>query len=675
MSAAPQQHVFTLTLPGQHDFQVLAFQGREALNEPFRFDIQLVSERQDLELQAFLHRPAFLQLSAEGGGIHGQVERIAQGDRGQRLSHYQLSLRPRLANLAYRSNQRIFQNKSVQEIIILLLKEHGILADAWRFHVHKPYPPREYCVQYQESDLQFIQRLCEEEGLHYHFEHSRQGHVLVFGDDQTFFPRLAPQRYNPNTSMVATTPVVKRFKLRLETRSNRTARRDWSFTIPRVHLHSEASSDAPLDLEDYVYPARFSHREHGQLLATRALERHRHDHQLAEGHSDQPQLVSGHFLPLTEHPREVWNELWLLTEIQHEGHQPQVLEEAGEPAALSHGEFSQGYRNRFLATPSQALYRPPLRHRKPRVVGSQTAIVTGPAGQEIHCDPHGRVKVRFHWDRERQNDEHSSCWMRVASGWAGSHYGAVSLPRVGTEVLVTFIEGDPDQPLVSGCLYHTDQPHPYPLPEHKTRSVFKSMSSPGGGGFNEVRIDDRQGQEQIFVHAQRDWDQRIGHDQRVHVGNERHERVEATSYSHLLADEHTTIDADRRTQVQANDHLSVGMTQHVRLGVAQLVEAGREIHLKAGSRLVLDGGQQITLKAGGHFISINAAGITMSTLPLPDPLGMAADGSPAQPLLPGPLDAAASSEPPPLRVAAQQLTFKRSARCEPCEQAARKAKP
>ncbi|MDL5602277.1 type VI secretion system tip protein TssI/VgrG, partial [Bacillus subtilis] len=170
--------------------------------------------------------------------------------------------------------------------------------------------------------------------------------------------------------------------------------------------------------------------------------------------------------------------------------------------------------------------RPPLRHPKPRILGSQSAVVTGPQGQEIHCDEYGRVKVQFHWDRDGLADDKTSCWLRVSSAWAGAQYGGIAIPRIGMEVLVTFLEGDPDQPLISGCLYHKENTVPYALPANKTRTTFKTLSSMGGGGFNELRIEDKKGQEQIFLHAQRDWDENIEHDQKIRVGNERHDVVE-----------------------------------------------------------------------------------------------------------------------------------------------------
>ncbi|HDY98939.1 MAG TPA: type VI secretion system tip protein VgrG, partial [Pseudomonas sabulinigri] len=317
------------------------------------------------------------------------------------------------------------------------------------------------------------------------------------------------------------------------------------------------------------------------------------------------------FMPLTGHPRGDWNDLWLLTEIQHEGKQPQVLEEGVTSDTKESDGFTQGYRNHFKATPWQIIWRPQLNDKKPKILGSQSAVVTGPQGEEIHCDQYGRIKVQFHWDREGQADDKTSCWLRVASSWAGDRYGGIAIPRVGMEVLISFLEGDPDQPLVTGCLYHKEHEVPYELPAHKTRSVFKTLSSPGGGGYNELRIEDKKGEEQIYLHAQKDWDESIENNQTIRVGNERHDTVEANSYSEFKAEEHHTTHSDRKTEIKANDHLTVGTSQHVKLGDSQLIKAGREIHLKAGQKMVIEAGTEITLTAGGSFIKIDPSGVTL----------------------------------------------------------------
>ncbi|WP_340555500.1 type VI secretion system tip protein TssI/VgrG [Pseudomonas aeruginosa] len=635
--------------------QVLEFSGHEGISRPYRFELELVSERAGLDLEALMHRPAFLAFTPQGQGVHGLVYGAAQGDAGKRLTRYRLTLVPHLAYLAQRNNQRIFQHLTVPQIVALILEEHGILADAYRFQLGTRYPEREYCVQYDESDLHFVQRLCAEEGIHFHFRHSAEAHLLVFGDDQTVFPRLGrPTAYVHDSGLVADEPVIKRFSLRLASRTTRTTRRDYDFEKPRLLLEAgnRPAADAPAepDLEDYDYPGRFVDRQRGKLLSQRALERHRADRRLGEGVSDQPLLVSGHFLEIAEHPRAEWNDLWLLSEVFHEGKQPQVLEEnVTSDTSASTDDFQQGYRNRFLATPWEVFFRPPLEHPKPRVLGSQTAVVTGPPGEEIHCDRYGWVRVQFHWDREGQGDDKSSCWLRVASGWAGNGYGGIVIPRVGMEVLVDFLEGDPDQPLVSGCVYHAAHPVPYELPANQTRSVFKSLSSPGGDGYNELRIEDRKGQEQIFVHAQRDWDENIEHDQKIRVGHERHDTVEANSYSEFKAEEHHTVHGERKVELKADDHLTVGDSQHVKLGRAYLARAGREIHLKAGQKMVIEADSELTVKAGGSFIRLDASGIAIS-----GPLArINAGGAPGSgsgiaikmPLTPGAADADVAGRP------------------------------
>ncbi|MFP5421597.1 MAG: type VI secretion system tip protein TssI/VgrG [Gammaproteobacteria bacterium] len=672
MFAAANQTHFSLTIEGvNHDLQVLEFNGREAISQPFEFELELVSERPDLDLESLLHQAAFLAFDQAGHGIHGQIYRVAQGESGKRLTRYHVTLRPQLVYLAHRTNQRIFQHLTVEKIISQVLQEHGIQANAYQFQLGSIYPEREYCVQYDESDLRFVQRLCEEEGIHYHFQHREQGHVLVFGDDQTPFPKLAPTAYQQDSGLVADKPVIKRFGVRVETRSSRVTRRDYDFEKPKLLMEADAKSAFKPDLEDYDYPGRFVDRERGKHLSQRILERHRHDFELAQGDGDQPLLVSGHFLALTEHPRASWNDLWLLTEIHHEGKQPQVLEESVTSHTEASDGFQQGYRNRFTATPWTVLYRPPLNHPKPRILGSQSAVVTGPPGEEIHCDEYGRIKVQFFWDREGQADDKTSCWLRVSSSWAGDRYGGIAIPRVGMEVLITFLEGDPDQPLVTGCLYHAEHVVPYALPANKTRSLFKTLSSPGGGGYNELRIEDKKGAEQIYIHAERDWDENIEHDQKIRIGNERHDTVEANSYSEFKAEEHRTTHADRKSEIKANDHLTVGNNQHIKIGTGQFINAGQEIHLSSGLKVVLEAGSELTFKAAGSFIKLDAGGIT-----LVGPIikfnsgGSPGSGSGAAPVLPGKVKEADADKAGELLIQAQrQALMRKQPLCVICEAA------
>ncbi len=435
-------HRFSLSIEDSTSaFQVLAFEGTEGISKPYVFTIDLVSECADPDLERLLHQQAFLTFDGSDSGIHGQIYQIRQRDSGARLTHYSVTLVPHFSYLAHRTNQRIFQSLTVPQIISRVLKDHGILESARQFQLNGTCLPREYCVQYQETDLHFIQRLCEEEGMHFHFQHSRKGHVLVFGDNQSLFRKLSRATpYHQNSGMIAEEPVIRSFSTRLETRTSHTSRRDYDFEHAGWQPHAEyrpGNDKAQPDLEDYTWPGHFQTSERGRLLSQQALERHRCDYQQAEGESDQPLLVSGHFLPLSNHPHEAWNKLWLLTHIHHQGRQPQVLEETFIGTKNDDEDFIQGYRNRFLATPWDVFFRPALLHRKPRIPGSQTARVTGPESEQVYCDAHGRIKVRFHWDREGTFTDTSSTWLRVASHWAGNMHGGVTIPRVGTHYPLT----------------------------------------------------------------------------------------------------------------------------------------------------------------------------------------------------------------------------------------------
>ncbi|RON93739.1 type VI secretion system Vgr family protein [Pseudomonas fluorescens] len=651
---------FSLSLNDfKHDLQVLSFTGHESISQPYAFDVELVSQRADLSLEGLMHQQAFLAFDLEGHGIHGVINRIARGDRGKRLTRYSLTLVPRLAYLQHRCNQRIFQQMSVPQIITRILADNGIHRDLHRFHLEVDYPPREYCVQ-AESDLHFIQRLCQEEGIHYHFQHSREKHLLVLGDDQTVFPRLdRPTPYRQNNGMVAQTPAINAFEVRMETRPTATVRRDHDFRKTRFLLEAthRADSDAARPaLEDYRYPGRFTDGARGKQLTRRALESHRADYLQAQGQSDQPGLVTGHFLTISEHPCEETNGLWLLTNVNHRGKQPAVLEETlGAMNTVADDGFVEGYRNDFVATPWEVIYRPPPSFVKPRIFGSQTAVVTGPVDEEIHCDAFGRVKVQFYWDREGNHDDHSSCWLRLASNWAGSAHGSMTLPRVGMEVLVSFLDGDPDHPVVSGCLINSANPAPYELPEHKTRSVFRSRSSPDNGGFNELHVEDRAGRELIYLRAQRDLEHKVENDSRLEVGNERHETIKGHSISVLQAEDQRTVHGDRKTRLFASDHLHVSGDSHSRVDQLQAIEAGRQIHLNAGDHLVLNAGNSISLTVGGEHLVIGHGGIFSSS-------AIQVGGSPkavasARAAMPDGVDDLAAPSPLPPALASTQLAL------------------
>ncbi|MHC8319838.1 type VI secretion system Vgr family protein [Pseudomonas sp. GB2N2] len=626
MSRSANTAQFALHIPSvRHDFKVLAFDGVEAISALYAIKVELVSEHPDFDLESLLSQPAFLQFGHNGEGLHGHIEDVRTGEPGKRLTRYHLKLVPRLHYLQFSYDQRIFQNLTAPQVIAQVLKGHGIQADTFAFHVSTS-PEREYCTQYGESDFEFIQRLCAEDGIAWHHQHSPQGHVLVFTDDQTWFPKLGATPYLQPSGMVAEHPVVRQFSTGFSSRTSTVTRRHYDFRRPSLLLESRFAAEFTPELEDYRYPALIENEQLGKQLARQALERHRVDYQLVEGESDQPCLRSGHFFDLAEHPRKGCNDLWLLLNVTHTGKQPQALEEAITHDIQPEDGFTQGYRNRFSAIPWDVFYRPPLRKRKTLLV-SQTARVTGPASEEIYCDEYGRVKVEFHWDRAEHDNEKSSCWLRVSSHWAGPRFGAVTIPRIGMEVVVTYLDGNPDHPLITGCVPNKVNAVPYPLPENKTKTVLRSHSSPHTGGYNELSIEDRAGQEQIYLRAERDLEQlilndsdsKIGNDRREQItrdshsliNNDRFEQVDRNSASLIKGDELHTTQGARHTVIGGNEVISITGNSSLTAQGALVIQAGPHAHVTANN-VVVKGGQSLTWECGGHFIVINASGIFSS---------------------------------------------------------------
>ncbi|AMS16091.1 type IV secretion protein Rhs [Pseudomonas chlororaphis] len=617
---------FTLSIPSvRNDFKVLAFDGTEALSTLYAIRVELVSENPDFDLESLLNQPAILQFGLNGEGIHGHIEDVYVGEAGRRLTRYHLTLVPVLHYLQFSFNQRIFQHLTVPQIIVQVLGGHGIQPDVYTFNVSTS-PEHEYCTQYGESDFDFIQRLCAEDGIAWHHQHSADGHRLVFTEDQTCFPMLGDTPYQQDTGTVADHPVVNRFSQRFNTRTSTVTRRDYDLKRPSLLLESQFTADFQPALEDYRYPASITTLERGRVLARQALERHRVDYQLAEGQSDQPILRSGHFFNLTEHPRKSCNDLWLLLSVTHAGRQPQSLEESVTSDTQPEDGFTQGYRNSFTAIPWDVFFRPPLLTRRP-LAGSQTARVTGPAGEEIFCDEYGRVKVELHWDRLELGSDKSSCWLRVASSWAGESFGAVTIPRIGMEVVVSFLEGNPDNPLITGVVPNKATPVPYPLPANKSKTVLRSRSTPDSGGYNELSIEDRAGQEKIFLRAQRDIEQlvlndsdtKIGNDRREQITrdshslieNDRFEQVDMNSSSLIKGDELHTTQGMRNTQIGGNELLSITGVGSITVEGTWVLQAGPQARVTA-TNVVVDASASLTLKGGEHYMVINSGGIFTS---------------------------------------------------------------
>ncbi len=555
---------FVLVIDGEEGvLQVARLSGHEALSELFQFELVAASEDPAIDPAAVVGKAALLTINADTPDVryvHGMIARFQQGDAGKKVTLYQVTLVPKVWKLLQRSDCRIFQDKSAPEIVTDVLNGAGLSTSDYRWSLRGTYPKREYCVQYRESDWAFVSRLLEDVGIVHFFEHSDGGHVLVMGDSpaaHTAVSGNATVPFAPQMGALGGGEYVTRVRYGEWMLSGKLELRDWYFATPTLKLEGAASGSAFTDLGLYDHPGGYRDIAEGKARARLRLEERNSQRKVALGASSSARFVPGATFTMSDHPREALNREWLLCRIHHRGFEPLLAES---------GDGEEGYDNEFEAIPSDVPFRPPLVTPRPTIKGVQSAIVVGPAGEEIHVDEHGRVKVQFHWDRLGKEDDKSSCWLRVAQGMAGEGWGALFLPRIGHEVLVHFFDGDPDRPIVAGSVYHGANVPPYPLPAHKTVTTIKSNSTPGGGGSNELRFEDKKGSEEIYLHGQKDWtiavendeNATIGHDQTRKVTNDRALEVGNNQSEKIGKDEVVEIGNDRRSTVGHDENASVG---------------------------------------------------------------------------------------------------------------------
>ncbi|WP_437317091.1 type VI secretion system Vgr family protein [Sorangium sp. So ce385] len=641
---------------GEGPLSVRRFSVQEAVSSLFAVSVLAGSENPAIDLEAIIGRPARFRviggMSHAGAGtrlwtgICSYVEQVhaVQPTSGQTaVSSYHVRIVPDLWLLTQRRNYRIYQHLTIPDISDRLLAERN-LQPVWQIDRGR-YPKLEYRVQYGESDYAFLCRLWEEAGIAFTFpDDEGAGSRLTLSDrlHQNPLREGAPLTYADNPSQPLDQQFVANVQLSHEVRPGAYTIRDHDLRRPAFPLLGEAQkAPAPEDrYEQYHYqPGAFlihadkgggtpaaddkgatrHEQAFGAGLAERALGAERVDRRAISFETNTIDLWPGVVFSVDGHPHpEIADGTRLLvTEFSIDG-------TPGE-------EWSMSGRALFTDVP----YLPPFRTPKPRVEGAQCATVVGRAGQEIHTDEFGRVRVQFPWDREGQHDDASSCWIRVSQGWAGTGYGMIVIPRVGQEVLVGFLEGDPDQPIVVGRVFNATQQVPYKLPEHKTRSTWKSDSSQGGGGFNEIMFEDQKGQELVWEQAEKnrrrlvknDETITIGHDRQLLVKNDEHERTLGNLKVYVGKDQDIVIKQEKRERVEGSSHLRVrgkrnqkidgshslivGGDRHEVVGKSHALAAAEEIHVAAGTALVIEASKDLTLKGPGGFIRIDASGITI----------------------------------------------------------------
>ena len=639
---------FTLALPGVNDPAVIDFTHRETLSQPFKLTLNLASHHSDLEASALLDRAACLTIWQDGEPlrrVHGIISEFGRADRGHRRTFYSLVLRPSLWRLSLRQNSRIFQQVSPLTIIETLCQERDLHDIA--FAVTREPQVREFCVQYRESDLAFIERLAAEEGLFYFHEFNSNGHRLVFADAAHVLITLGPRTYHSLAGGAAPERHVRQLRQLARVAPSSATLKDYSFKQPtyaQQHEHADPQA-GDAGYEHYDYPGRYKQDASGQPFTRIRLESLRHEAITAEAVSDLPELTPGVRFDLTDHDATSLNRDWQLVSVMHHGKQPQALEEDSSQAA-----GMTEYHNELVLTPGDITWRPQP-NPKPRVDGPQIALVVGPANEEIYCDEFGRVKVRFPWDRDAALDaavvegkivgNSSSAWIRVSQGWAGGGYGSMAIPRIGHEVVVSFLEGDPDQPLITGRTYHATNLPPYPLPAHKTRTTIKTQTHQGEG-FNELTFEDKAGEEFIYMHAQKNLELQVENSREKRVEYDDSATIGHNSYLAVANDRSETVEGNRDVTVGANLSEKIDGERGLRVGNNFQTHAGGDITLKADGEIVLDA-EKITLVAGGAALVV-ADGRVDVTPHLN--VGAASPGSAALPPIPAVLETAAGEGSP-----------------------------
>ncbi|WP_434997634.1 type VI secretion system tip protein VgrG [Pectobacterium brasiliense] len=574
-------------------FAVVDFQLSEALNQPFALSLNLASPLPGIDFGAVLDQPCELLVWYEGElqrRVSGIVSAFAQGDTGFRRTRYQAEVRPALWRLGLRTNARIFQAQKPEAIIGALLEESGITDYA--FALRNEHVVREYCVQYRESDLAFITRLAAEEGLYFFHEFEEGKHRLVFADDAGALAKGPELFFNLATQGLSEGAYVRRFRYAEAVRTAEVALKDYSFKTPAYGLlHNKMSGELEHQRESYQhfdYPGRFKQDPSGKAFTGYRLDALRAGAMTGSGESNAAELMPGSSFTLTEHPNLALNIAWQLIAITHSGQQPQALEEesGGEPTT---------YSNSFEVVKASTTWRADLPY-KPMVDGPQIATVVGPAGEEIYCDQYGRVKLQFPWDRYGASDDQSSCWVRVSQGWAGGQYGLIAIPRIGHEVIVSFLEGDPDQPIVTGRTFHATNPSPYPLPANKTRTTLRTTTHKGAG-FNELRFEDQAGQEEVFIHAQKDMNTVVLNNRSTGVGVDHAENVGRDQISVIGRHQILNVVENQGTEIQGAQKVIIG--------------AGRETEVTMNEKLTVTGNITITSTGGNIELTTGAGSLTI----------------------------------------------------------------
>jgi type VI secretion system secreted protein VgrG len=603
-----------------------SFSVREQLGRLFQIEAELSSEDAEIDLDKVVGHNVTVRLNIgqqDERFFNGFVSRLTQAGNQGGYVHYRATIVPWLWFLTRTADCRIFQAKSAPDIIEEVFKGHGF--NDYKLSLSGSYAAREYCVQYRETDFNFVSRLMEQEGIYYFFQHENGKHTLVLADSISAhspydgYEEITFQELEKGGSG---REVITDWTMQKEAQPVACALNDFDFTKPKTSLRSNANVSrqyGAAQFEIYDYPGEYADPSEGDRLSGVRLDELQTQYETLQGQANSRGLATGCTFTLKKHPRDDQNRDYLITGVS-------IHADAGEFAS---GETEDEFFSCSLtAMPKSQQFRPARLTPKPIVQGPQTAMVVGTSGEEIYTDEYGRVKLQFHWDRYGAGDENSSCWVRVSQQWAGKNWGAMHIPRIGQEVIVEFLEGDPDRPIITGRVYNAVAMPPYGLPGEMTKSTLKSNSSKGGNGFNEIRFEDKKGSEQVFIHGEKNLDIRIKNDAFENIGNDRHLVVTQNRFEHVLNNRNETVDNDHKESIGNDRNLNVvGKEAKAVTGSLSLTVTGDVIEVFKGNHseqvtsdyylkadnIVIEGMTNVTMKVGQSYIAIESGGISIGT--------------------------------------------------------------
>jgi type VI secretion system secreted protein VgrG len=598
----------------------------EELSQPFSIEVELLSDDEDISLDDILGQNVTIRLETEDETrfFNGIVTEFFQKENIARNACFGAVIKPWFWLLTLSENCRIFQEKTYPEIIKSVFDDLGF--SDYEDKLSGTYSPQEYVVQYNESDFNFVSRIMEQEGIYYYFVHTNGKHSLVLADDSSVQPEIGevPFYDKEESSYQVDLEGITKWENYRKIRTGGVSLGDFDFILPSKDLAavtSDPKTSSLSSLQKFNYPGKYTEREKGTSYTKILMQKENvhYDQKYSEGNF-RP-LYAGCQFKLIDHHRDDQNDNYLIVKFS-------CVLKSEEYVSSSADKDADLFTCTFTSIPSNVPYRPQQVAIKPRITGPQTAIVVGKKGEEIWTDKYGRIKVLFHWDREAKADEKSSCWIRVSQTWAGKNWGSMQIPRIGQEVLVDFIHGDPDRPIVIGSVYNGSTMPPYDLPANATMSGVKSRSSKGGGGFNEIRFEDKKDDEQIFIHGQKNQDinikndcfETIGNDKHLIVKNDQVILVENNRSEEVKADHIEKIGKDHHLDISGKDAKKVkgSLSLTVTGDVAEVFKANHSMQVTddsyiKGTNICIEATDNITLKVGGSYIAIESGGVTIST--------------------------------------------------------------